>query len=321
MVRGYDLRFMDVRIEHCTVCWGYRDRALALAEELRKQLGATVEIVGGTLGQFDVRVDGKLISSRGDTLVARIKPPRLPDVADVVATIEREKSLPRQQAPPHENARNQFSPEDAKRFYDRFGSWQDAQFYERAALKYLAVHSDFEHAGTVFEWGCGTGRFAEFLLKKHLPQNASYLGIDISTTMVRIATHRLAGWSSRAKVQQADGTGRLPYANGAFDRFVATYAFDLLSEAVVVDVVSEARRLLRPNGKLCVVSSTEGLTPVSRVVGSIWKRLYAFNPRLVGGCSPFCVSMLLDRAAWNIEHSHVVCSWGICSEVVIAGPN
>jgi Rdx family len=104
---------MDVRIEHCIVCWGYRDRALALGEELRKQLGATVEIVGGALGQFDVRVDGKLVSSRGDTLLARIKPPRLPDVTDVVAAIEHEKSFSRHEALPQERVRDRFSPEDA----------------------------------------------------------------------------------------------------------------------------------------------------------------------------------------------------------------
>jgi ubiquinone/menaquinone biosynthesis C-methylase UbiE len=311
---------MDIRIEHCTVCWGYRDRALALAEELRNHLGATVEIVGGSLGQFDVRVDGRLISSRGDSLLARIKPPRLPSVADVVAAIEREKLGPRHEAPPHEQVRDQFSPEDAKRFYDRFGSWQDAQFYERAALKYLVARSDFEHARAVFEWGCGTGRFAEFLLKNHLPQDANYMGIDISTTMIRIATHRLVNWSGRARVQRADGTARLSYAKGAFDRFVATYVFDLLSEADIAHVVGEACRLLRPNGKLCVVSSTEGITPVSRAVSSIWKSLYAFDPRLVGGCRPLCVSMLLDRTVWNIEHDRVVCSWGICSEVVVASP-
>lgn len=309
---------MNVRIEHCTVCWGYRDRALALAEELRKQLSATVEVVGGTLGQFDVRVDGRLISSRGDNLLARMKPPRLPDISDVVAAIERQ-SLPHESALPPERARG-FGAEDAKRVYDRLGSWQDAQFYERAALKCLVGHSDFGHASMVFEWGCGTGRLAEYLLKKHLSEDATYVGIDISTTMVRLATSRLATWSSRVKPEQVDGTARLPYASGAFDRFVATYVLDLLSEPTINQVVSEARRLLRPNGKLCVVSATEGITLVSSIVGSIWKRLYAFNPSLVGGCRPVRVSMLLDRAAWSIEHTQIVCFWGICSEVVIASP-
>jgi len=67
---------------------------LIIAEELRKQFDARVDVVNGTLGQFDVRVDGTLIWSRGKSLLARIKPPRLPDVSDVVAAIERYKSPP-----------------------------------------------------------------------------------------------------------------------------------------------------------------------------------------------------------------------------------
>lgn len=310
---------MNVRIEHCTVCWGYGDRALKLAEALRKRFGANVEVRGGTLGQFDVRVDGKLISSRGESLLARVKPPRLPDISDVISAIETQESGREGEAPPGGSARYKFDSEDAKHFYDRFGSWQDAQFYERAALKYLVAHSDFEHASAVFEWGCGTGRLAECLFKKYLPRDASYAAIDISTTMIRIATGRLDSWSGRAALERADGTVKLPYADRAFDRFVATYVLDLLPELSVHFVLSEAHRLLCPTGKLCVVSSTEGATAVSRVLSSIWKRAYAFNPRLVGGCRPLRVSTLLG-SAWRVERTHVVCSWGICSEIVIASP-
>lgn len=310
---------MNVRIEHCTVCWGYRDRALSLAEALWKRFGANVEVLSGTLGQFDVSVDGKLISSRGESLLARIKPPRLPEVSELVAAIERQESLPEGTGVLAGSKRHKFGPEDAEWFYDRFGAWQDAQLYEGAALKYLVAHSDFEHASAVFEWGCGTGRLAERLFEKHLVEGASYVGIDISTTMIRIATRRLANWSRRATVRKADGTGKLPYPDRAFDRFVATYVFDLLPETAINHVLSEAGRLLRPNGKLCVVSSTEGTTPSSHILSSIWKRIYAFNPRLMGGCRPLCVSMLLG-AAWKVELTHVVCSWGICSEIVIASP-
>jgi predicted Rdx family selenoprotein len=84
---------VDVRIEHCTLCWGYRDRALVVAEALRKRFDAKVDVVDGTLGQFDVHVDGKLISSRGANFLARVKPPRLPKVSDIVAAIERQASI------------------------------------------------------------------------------------------------------------------------------------------------------------------------------------------------------------------------------------
>lgn len=213
-----------------------------------------------------------------------------------------------------------FSPKDAKNFYDRFGSWQDAQFYERAACEYLMAHSDFEHASAVFELGCGTGRLAECLFEKHLADDARYLGIDISTTMIRIAARRLTRWSERARVQQADGTTLQSYADAAFDRFVATYVFDLLPDAAIQQVLGEAHRILCRDGKLCVATLTEGATLISRVLISLWKCIYTVNPRLVGGCRPLRVVALLDRDDWRIEHTSVVSSWGICSEIVIASP-
>ena len=252
---------MDARIEHCTVCWGYRDRALVLAEALRTRFDAKVAVIDGTLGQFDVRVDGELIWTRGEKLLARAKPPRLPDVSEVITAVDRRKSLPEQKTSLTENARYQFSPEAAKRFYDRFGLWQDAQFYERAALGRLMAHSDFRHASAVFELGSGTGKLAECLLKTNLPDNASYTGVDISTTMIRIASERLANWRGRATLQQADGTARLPYVEGVFDRFIAAYVLDLLSRSAIDHVLSEALSLKVSNA----AEASETAMPMTQV--------------------------------------------------------
>ncbi len=48
---------------------------------------------------------------------------------------------------------------EAQRYYDRFGSWQDRQgFYEDPALDLLMKLGKFSEATNVFEFGCGTGR-------------------------------------------------------------------------------------------------------------------------------------------------------------------
>jgi len=211
-----------------------------------------------------------------------------------------------------------FGPDEAKRFYDHFGSLQDAQVYERAALNRLVTASDFEHASAVFELGCGTGRLAAQLLEGHLPEAARYVGVDISSTMIGIATRRLARWGKRATVSQVDGTGGLPSADGSFDRFVATYVLDLLPDAAIANVLQEARRLLMGDGKLCVITSTEGTGPISHLVSAAWMRLYKINPSLVGGCRSLQRRSWLDERDWSVEHAEVVTSWGIASEVVVA---
>ncbi|MGH7297038.1 MAG: class I SAM-dependent methyltransferase [Polyangiaceae bacterium] len=213
---------------------------------------------------------------------------------------------------------HEFTPGDARRFYDRFGAKQDLQFYENRALDRLLAQADFEHASSVFELGCGTGRLAERLLRERLPAGARYVGVDVSTTMTRLAQERLAPCTDRATARLTDGSTRLAEPAGAFDRFVATYVLDLLPERGIVDVLGEAHRVLGERGQLCVVGMTEGTGPLSRTVCAAWKGLHSLSPRLVGGCRPVRVGDRLDTTAWRIEHDEVVTAWGVPSEVLIA---
>src|SRR5579883_454011 len=205
-----------------------------------------------------------------------------------------------------------FTADDARRFYDRFGAKQDLQFYENRALQRLLALADFEHATSVFEFGCGTGRLAERLLRERLPQTARYVAVDISSTMMRLAEHRLSRWADRAVVRQSDGTAHQPEPDASVDRFVATYVLDLLPEPTIREVLREARRLLTDDGALCVIGLTEGRGLVSRVIAAAWKGLHSVSPRLVGGCRPLHVQDFLDRAVWQIGHAEVVSSWGVC---------
>lgn len=314
------LSFVNIRISYCPICWGYCNRAAEFAAVLRERLGARVEVVEGSLGQFDVQVEGELIWSRGESVMARMKSPRFPDVAKVLATIAAHFPTEEGNLERSDIGRNRrgFGPGDAEKFYDRFGSKQDLQFYERAAHGLLVAHADFEQASAVFEWGCGTGRLAQSLLKRNLAEDARYFGIDISATMIGIAERRLAGWGERASVRKADGTIRLPVADATFDRFLATYVLDLLPEAAIASVIVEAHRVLDRKGKLCVVTSTEGVNIIPRLVTSLWKRVYAFSPRLVGGCRPLRVSRFLDASRWRVEFDKDISSCGISSEILIA---
>jgi len=129
----------------------------------------------------------------------------------------------------------------ARTFYDRFGKKQDTQaFYEDAALDDLIAHAAFEQAKKVFEFGCGTGRFASRLLAKHLSPSASYLGIDLSQTKITIAAQRILPYKERAKVSQSDGSMHFPLPDHSVDLVVTTYVLDLLPETDVRQASCEA---------------------------------------------------------------------------------
>ena len=211
------------------------------------------------------------------------------------------------------------SRDQARAFYDRFGARQDKQaFYEDAATDDLIAHADFEHAQSVFEFGCGTGRFAQRLFETRLSAGCAYRAVDISTTMVELAHERLSPWAQRARIERSAGMTKLAVAEGALDRFVSNYVLDLLSEDDIRALIAEAHRSLRPTGLLCLVSVTFGATWGSRRVGWLWRTLYSWRPQLVGGCRPIRLLDYLPTDAWRIRHHGVVTRWWISSEVVVA---
>jgi ubiquinone/menaquinone biosynthesis C-methylase UbiE len=88
--------------------------------------------------------------------------------------------------------------QQARDFYDRFGRLQDRQaFYEKAALNRLVELGDFGSAEAIVEFGCGTGKFAQHLMEEHVPENGTYIGFDLSETMVQLTRNRLVPFGAR----------------------------------------------------------------------------------------------------------------------------
>lgn len=211
------------------------------------------------------------------------------------------------------------SHQQARRIYDRIGSWQDTQgFYEDRATARLLQHGDFTSADSVFEFGCGTGRFALRLLEAYLPATAHYRGADLSPEMVRLAQTRLAGYSSRAAVILTEGDPPTDEPDQSFDRFISIYVFDLLSHEDIRAVLREAHRMLRPNGLLCLSGISSGRGFVSRIVMSTLGWIQSIRPALVGGCRPVELLTFLPESEWQLQHHSKAVAFGVTSEILVA---
>jgi ubiquinone/menaquinone biosynthesis C-methylase UbiE len=208
---------------------------------------------------------------------------------------------------------------DVREAYDRLGRTLDVlSFYEGPAVDALLEHGKFEEAASIFELGCGTGRFAERLLIHRLSERPIYQAYDLSPTMVRLATERLAKFAKRATVQLTDGCLRLQLQDGRFDRFVCNYVLDLLPAEDMELVVNEAHRVLAERGLFCVTSLTHGTTWGSRIMVSVWQRLYSIAPKLLGGCRPVELPWINQSKKWKIVFRQVIVSFGLPSLVVVA---
>ncbi len=214
------------------------------------------------------------------------------------------------------------SREQARPVYDRIGALQATQaFYEDRATGLLIRHGDFGAAHRVLEFGCGTGRFAARLLSDHLPADASYRALDLSPTMVQLATTRLARFGARAEVLLTDGSAPADVPTASRDRFVSNFVLDLLAEDDIAAVVREAQRILVPGGLLCVSSLAVGAGGLSRLVSRAWSRLHALNPALVGGCRPLELLDWFPPSQWRIRHHARLTPFGVPSAVVVAERN
>ncbi len=209
----------------------------------------------------------------------------------------------------------------ARRFYDRFGSRQDNQGrYEDRALDAVVEAAEFHSAQRVFELGFGTGRLAQRLFERELRSNATYVGQDVSTTMLALARARLAPWSDRVTLRLADGLA-IPEPDASFDRFLSTYVLDLMPEPDIVTALSHAKRLVAPGGLLALVGLSHGDRVFSRIVARTWSTIAHLVPMLVGGCRPIELTRFVGPPAWTIETNRIVTAFGVPSQILVARRN
>jgi len=211
------------------------------------------------------------------------------------------------------------SHQEARQTYNRIGSLQDSQcFYEDRATALVLLHGNFASAVSVFEFGCGTGRFARRLFEDYLPNTARYRGVDVSPKMVQLAETHLASYSSRAEVILTEGGPPVDESAEFYDRFVSNYVFDLLSHEDIRAVLREAHRMLSPGGLLCLSGLSSGFGLTSRIVAAVVGWIQAHRPSLVGGCRPVDLLPFIQDSEWQLQHHSKVVAFGVPSEVLVA---
>ena len=73
---------MKIAIKYCAQ-WNYLPRASSLGDELKKDLGAEIELVAGSNGVFDISLDGNMIYSK-------FEEGRFPQTEDILARVKEE---------------------------------------------------------------------------------------------------------------------------------------------------------------------------------------------------------------------------------------
>jgi demethylmenaquinone methyltransferase/2-methoxy-6-polyprenyl-1,4-benzoquinol methylase len=209
--------------------------------------------------------------------------------------------------------------ESNRHFYDRIANAYDliADDNERAARRSGVKALDLKAGEAVLELGFGTGN--EVLdLAALVGAGGKVAGIDISAGMLTVSNRKLAGAAPKAPVDLRVGDARsLPFGDGEFDAVYTSFTLELFPAEDIPVVLAEAKRVLKPGGRLGVVSMAT-VRPGHHT--SLLERSYVWMhrhfPHLVD-CRPIDTERVVSAAGFRITSAQDLEIWTMPVRVVV----
>ncbi len=193
------------------------------------------------------------------------------------------------------------------KFYDLW-----ALLTEDKAVKQALRLSGIYDGIDILEIAVGTGRLFTKIVA-HNPHGRNE-GIDISPEMLSAARKRLANTSATGWTLQSGSAYDLPYDDNTFDLVFNTYMLDLLPEEDFPKVVNEFQRVLRPGGRLVLVTFGFGKFRFNR----FWYWVAKTFPALLTNCRPVQVNGVIESTGLRIVQTEPVSQNTFPSDITIA---
>jgi ubiquinone/menaquinone biosynthesis C-methylase UbiE len=143
---------------------------------------------------------------------------------------------------------------------------------------------------SVLDVGCGTGSLA-LAGKRTVGAAGTVTGVDASPEMIAIATRKAAHAGADVAFRTAVAEG-LPFADATFDVVLATLMLHHLPAPVRSQCAREARRVVRPGGRMLAVDFSRPSTGHQGLLGRLHRH---------GGVSLEKMIVLLRDAGFRIE--------------------
>jgi ubiquinone/menaquinone biosynthesis C-methylase UbiE len=195
--------------------------------------------------------------------------------------------------------------------YSRVAGVYDAWtwFTESRSLEKALEAAAIRNGDAVLEIAVGTGvAFREILRRNPDGRNA---GIDLTDAMLRRARAKAERSGVAFELVQGDARS-LPFADASFDVVMNNNMLGIVPDEITSQILSEAHRVLRPGGRLVIVTMKRPRRRLSQAVyqiGAVW----------LGGWRDVDVEPAVRAAGFTDVRTSIVTQLGIPSEVLVAG--
>lgn len=178
---------------------------------------------------------------------------------------------------------------------------------------------DVQEGEAVLEIGFGTG-YTLVEIAKSIGETGKAYGIDITPEMVKLAKERLEREGLAGRVELSEGDARnMPYNDNMFDAIYMACTLELFDTPDIPEVLKEIKRVLKPRGRLGVVSMCREGHEDSK-----FTRFYEWAHRTFpkyANCRPIYIEQSLRGAGYEIIKKEEVMLAGLCPmKIVVSKP-
>ncbi len=209
------------------------------------------------------------------------------------------------------------SKEAARTSYNRLSRWYDliAGSTEKKYRDWGLEKLSAQPGEKILEVGFGTGHCLVSLAKAVGPLG-HVIGLDISDGMLAITQERLRQEDLNDRVDLHLGdAAKLDFLEaGSLDGVFMSFTLELFDNPEIPRVLQECHRLLKPGGRIAVVSMTKTNPPGMPVRMYEW-----FHEHMpdYADCRPIFAGQSLEQSGFVIQDVNVSSMWGLPVEIVL----